>query len=241
MMGDPVYRKDEYAELPNASSEIKNVAGHFSSDHRVVLTGAQASPEAYQFSNAGQFSYIHFVAHGTANMTVPLDSSVVLSSNHDNVTVYKLYARDILKQNLHADLVTVSACNGSGVRNYSGEGLVGSSLGISPRRLAPCHRGHVGGQRCLDTVANGPSLRRTGQGQSAGYRTQVCKALFDSLRWSLSEAAVLGSLSALFRGVKYLRSPASVLNSQFADERPDASGRRVLEREPIKIPQPTVH
>jgi CHAT domain-containing protein len=68
---------------------------------------------------------IHFVAHGTANMTVPLDSSVVLSSNHDNATVYKLYARDILKQNLHADLVTVSACNGSGVRNYSGEGLVG--------------------------------------------------------------------------------------------------------------------
>ena len=125
LMGDPVYRKDEYAELPNASSEIKEVASHFSSDHRVVLTGAQASPEAYRLSKAGQFSYIHFVAHGTANMTVPLDSAVVLSSNRDDATIYKLYARDILKQNLNADLVTVSACNGSGVRNYSGEGLVG--------------------------------------------------------------------------------------------------------------------
>ncbi len=125
LMGDPVYRKDDYAELPNASSEIKEVASHFSSDHRVVLTGAQASPEAYRLSNAGQFSYIHFVAHGTANMTVPLDSAVVLSSNHDDAALYKLYARDILKQNLKADLVTVSACNGSGVRNYSGEGLVG--------------------------------------------------------------------------------------------------------------------
>ncbi|MCU1253328.1 MAG: Tetratricopeptide 1 repeat-containing protein [Edaphobacter sp.] len=125
LMGDPVYRKKEYAELPNASSEVKDVASHFSSDHRMVLTGAQASPQAYQLSNAGQFSYIHFVAHGTANMTVPLDSAVVLSSNRDDATVYKLYARDILKQNLNADLVTVSACNGSGVRNYSGEGLVG--------------------------------------------------------------------------------------------------------------------
>jgi CHAT domain-containing protein len=125
LLGDPVYGKDEYVELPNASSEIKDVASHFSSDHRVVLTGAQASPEAYRLSNAGQFSYIHFVAHGTANMTVPLDSAVVLSSNRDDATVYKLYARDILKQNLNADLVTVSACNGSGVRNYSGEGLVG--------------------------------------------------------------------------------------------------------------------
>jgi CHAT domain-containing protein len=125
LMGDPVYRKDEYAVLANASSEIKEVASHFSSDHRVVLTGAQASPEAYRLSNAGQFSYIHFVAHGTANMTVPLDSAVVLSSNRDDTALYKLYARDILKQNLNADLVTVSACNGSGVRNYSGEGLVG--------------------------------------------------------------------------------------------------------------------
>ena len=125
LMGDPVYRKDEYAELPNASTEITNIASHFSVDRRTVLTGSQASPEAYQQIQAGQFAYIHFVAHATANITSPLDSAVVLSRNHDDATVYKLYARDILKQNLHADLVTVSACYGSGLRNYSGEGLVG--------------------------------------------------------------------------------------------------------------------
>jgi CHAT domain-containing protein/Flp pilus assembly protein TadD len=125
LMGDPVYRKDEYAELPNASVEVTKVASHFSADHRTVFAGSQASPEAYQLSRADQFSYIHFVAHATANMTSPLDSAVVLSSDHDDPTVYKLYARDILKQNLHADLVTVSGCYGSGSRNYSGEGLVG--------------------------------------------------------------------------------------------------------------------
>ena len=125
LIGDPIYRKEEYEELPNASTEISDIARHFSADHRTVLTGAQASPEAYQLSGADQFSYIHFVAHGTANMASPLDSAVVLSRSHDDPTVYKLYARDILKQNLHADLVTVSACTGAGVRNYSGEGLVG--------------------------------------------------------------------------------------------------------------------
>ena len=124
-MGDPVYQKDEYADLPNASTEITDIASHFAPDHRTILTGSQASPEAYQFSHAGQFSYIHFVAHGTANMTSPLDSAVVLSRNHNDATTYKLYARDILKQNLTADLVTVSACYGSGLRSYSGEGLVG--------------------------------------------------------------------------------------------------------------------
>jgi CHAT domain-containing protein/Flp pilus assembly protein TadD len=125
LMGDPVYRKDEYAELPNASAEVTKVASHFSADHRTVFTGSHASPEAYQLSHADQFSYIHFVAHATANMTSPLDSAVVLSSDRDDPTVYKLYARDILKQNLHADLVTVSGCYGSGLRSYSGEGLVG--------------------------------------------------------------------------------------------------------------------
>ncbi len=125
MIGDPVYRKNEFTELPNASAEVTKIASHFSTDRRAVFTGSEASPEAYQRSRAGEFSYIHFVAHGTANMTSPLDSAVVLSTDRDDATVYKLYARDILKQNLHADLVTVSACNGSGVRNYSGEGLVG--------------------------------------------------------------------------------------------------------------------
>jgi CHAT domain-containing protein len=125
LMGDPIYQKDEYAELPNASTEITEIASHFSADHRTVLAGSQASPEAYQRIQAGQFSYIHFVAHATANMTSPLDSAVVLSRDRDDATIYKLYARDILKQNLHADLVTVSACYGSGLRDYSGEGLVG--------------------------------------------------------------------------------------------------------------------
>jgi CHAT domain-containing protein/Flp pilus assembly protein TadD len=142
LMGDPAYRKDEYAELPNASAEITKIASHFSVDRRTVLTGSQASPEAYQHIQAGQFSFIHFVAHATANMTVPLDSAVVLSRNHDEASVYKLYARDILKENLHADLVTVSACYGSGLRNYSGEGLVGLAWAFL---RAGSH--HVSGQR----------------------------------------------------------------------------------------------
>ncbi len=40
---------------------------------------------------------------------------------------YKLYARDIVTRHLQAELVTISACYGSGTRAYSGEGLVGLS------------------------------------------------------------------------------------------------------------------
>jgi CHAT domain-containing protein/tetratricopeptide (TPR) repeat protein len=125
LMGDPVYRDEEYAKLANASAEVANIAGHFAADHRTVLTGAQASPDAYRSHQPGGFSYIHFVAHATANMTTPLDSAVVLSRNRDDSSAYKLYAREILSQNLHADLVTLSSCYGSGQRQYTGEGLVG--------------------------------------------------------------------------------------------------------------------
>jgi CHAT domain-containing protein len=125
LIGDPVYRKDEYATLPNAAQEVTNIASHFAPDHRTVLTGTQASPDAYLDHQPGEFSYIHFVAHATANMTAPLDSAVVLSREHGDAGAYKLYARDILQQNLHADLVTLSSCYGSGSRQYTGEGLVG--------------------------------------------------------------------------------------------------------------------
>ena len=125
LIGDPIYREEEYGALANASSEVANVAGHFDASQRNVLTGAEASPEAYQIAQPSQFSYVHFVAHATANMTSPLDSAVVLSRDRGDATAYKLYARDILKQGLHADLVTLSACYGSGLRDYSGEGLVG--------------------------------------------------------------------------------------------------------------------
>jgi CHAT domain-containing protein len=84
--------------------------------------GATAS--AYLHGNPERFSYLHFVAHGTASYIRPLESAVILSREGD---AYKLYARDIVAHPLNAQLVTISACNGAGTRTYAGEGLVGLS------------------------------------------------------------------------------------------------------------------
>ena len=85
---------------------------------QVVLARAAATPEAYRAAGPGGFSAIHFTAHAVANRESPLDSAVLLSGG-------KLYAREVMDVPLTADLVTVSACRGVGVRTYSGEGLVG--------------------------------------------------------------------------------------------------------------------
>lgn len=122
IIGNPVYAGSQYSPLPNAAAEVTGVASHFSS--HTVLTGAGASPAAYIRSQPARYSYIHFVSHATASRLVPLDSAVILSGNGSQDSA-KLYAREILNQPLSAELVTISACQGSGVRTYAGEGLVG--------------------------------------------------------------------------------------------------------------------
>ncbi|MFY9802450.1 MAG: CHAT domain-containing tetratricopeptide repeat protein [Candidatus Acidiferrales bacterium] len=124
LLGDPVSADAEFPKLPQAAAEMSGIESYFPASERKVFAGAAATPDSYLDSQPQDFTYIDFVAHGTASRTSPLDSAVILSREGDN---YKLYARDIIQHPLHADLVTLSACHGEGVRTYSGEGLVGLS------------------------------------------------------------------------------------------------------------------
>jgi CHAT domain-containing protein len=124
LVGDPVSSDAEFPKLPQAAAEMSQIENYFPAAERTVFSGAEATPDSYLKSEPASFSHIHFVAHGTASRTSPLDSAVILSRQGDD---YKLYARDIIQHPLHADLVTISACHGEGVRTYSGEGLVGLS------------------------------------------------------------------------------------------------------------------
>jgi CHAT domain-containing protein len=127
LIGDPVSASPDFEALPNAALEVQKIESHFPDDRREVLVREQATPAGYLASDPGQFSFVHFVAHGTASTMSPLDSSVVLSKNGTDDAAYKLYARDVIAHPLHAELVTISSCYGSGTRFYTGEGLVGLS------------------------------------------------------------------------------------------------------------------
>ena len=152
LVGDSVAPNDRYPELPKAAAQMESVARHFPAAEQRIFAREQATPAGYLASSPEQFSYIHFVAHGTASRLSPLDSAIVLSKIVLSKTVqsksvlsmsvlsktapsegnaeddsFKLYARDIIRRPLRADLVTISACYGAGERAYSGEGLVGLS------------------------------------------------------------------------------------------------------------------
>jgi CHAT domain-containing protein/predicted negative regulator of RcsB-dependent stress response len=125
LVGDTV-PVPEFGPLPQAPAEMEKIEQYFPKPRRAILQGPQATPSAYLASEPGRFSYLHFVTHGTASRARPLESAVILSKGSSSDT-YKLYARDIVQHRLNANLVTISACNGSGTRAYSGEGLVGLS------------------------------------------------------------------------------------------------------------------
>jgi len=127
LIGDPVTAGSGYAPLTNAGAEIESVQKYFPAGSKTVISRTAAVPKAYSASGPELASYIHFVSHGTASSSRPLDSAILLSPPVGQPDNFKLYARDIVRQPLHAQLVTISACYGSGSRNYEGEGLVGLS------------------------------------------------------------------------------------------------------------------
>jgi CHAT domain-containing protein len=127
LLGNAVSPDPEFPDLPMASFEMKQVQRNFRSEDASVFSRGQANPGSYLGSALAQFGYIHFVAHGVASQTDPLDSAIILSRSGGPEGPFKLYAREIVQHPIQARLVTISACSGSGTRSYAGEGLVGLS------------------------------------------------------------------------------------------------------------------
>jgi len=143
LLGNPL-PVAEFPTLPHAADEVAKVKSNFPVASRQVFEQASATSGSYLASHPEQFAYIDFVAHGSASLTDPLDSAVVLSptsrSNDGSGSdaAYKLYARDIVAHPVKAELVTISACSSAGKRIYKGEGLVGLSwafLGAGARNV----------------------------------------------------------------------------------------------------------
>lgn len=123
LMGDPVQATPIFSRLKHAGEEMKSVSAHFSARQQVMISDKNATPAAYFAARPEEFRFIDFVTHGTGAPLTPLDSAIVLSPDKDDS--YKLYARDVIKKPIHAEIVIISACYGAGDRTYSGEGLVG--------------------------------------------------------------------------------------------------------------------
>jgi len=127
LLGDAVSPGQDYPELPMAALEMRLIERHFAAHNEAIFARQKANPAAYLTSKPGEYSYIHFVTHGVASRTDPLDSAIILSRTGEAEDSFKLHAREIIQRRIDARLVTISACYGGGSRSYAGEGLVGLS------------------------------------------------------------------------------------------------------------------
>jgi CHAT domain-containing protein/tetratricopeptide (TPR) repeat protein len=135
---------DRLTPLPETARQVNALQQVYGPQHSKVLLGAAAREDLLK-AEAGQYRILHLATHGILNDASPLYSQLLLSQplaaagvskapttadpkNADPNEVNEdglLEAWEIMRMNLQADLVVLSACETARGRIGSGEGMIG--------------------------------------------------------------------------------------------------------------------
>jgi CHAT domain-containing protein len=120
-----VFLDERLQPLPDAEREVKMLAKLYGPSRSKVYIGAEAQ-EAKAKKEAAGYDTLHLAAHGILNDKSPMYSQLVLSqpdgdTNEDGL----LEAWEVMKLDLKADLVVLSACETARGRIGNGEGMIG--------------------------------------------------------------------------------------------------------------------
>jgi CHAT domain-containing protein len=133
----------QLAPLPSAETEVTQLAKLYAANRRKVYLGAAAREERFK-AEAGQADILHLATHALLNNASPLYSQIVLAQTPASADSLHplaagaepfaaeapredglLEAWEVMKLNLHAELVVLSACETGRGRLGAGEGLIG--------------------------------------------------------------------------------------------------------------------
>ncbi len=127
--------------LPQAETEVKALARLYGAAHSRIYTGADAREDRFKAEAAGA-DVIHLAAHGLLNDAGPLYSQIVLAQSAAGTTGPVsagetgnsedglLEAWELMKLDLRADLVVLSACETGRGAVIPGEGVLGLSWAL---------------------------------------------------------------------------------------------------------------
>jgi CHAT domain-containing protein len=110
--------------LPDAEKEVKLLGEIYGQKLSRVYTGAEAR-EGRAKVEAGEFKIIHFATHGVLNNLSPMYSHLLMSQGGEGGEDGLLEAWEIMRLELKADLVVLSACETARGRVGAGEGMIG--------------------------------------------------------------------------------------------------------------------
>lgn len=116
-------RDDKLEPLPETEKEVRALQALYGTTRSRVYTGANAREDTIK-AEAGNADVLHMATHGILNDSSPMYSRVVLSrgdANEDGM----LEAWEIMKLDLRAEIVALSACETARGRVSAGEGMIG--------------------------------------------------------------------------------------------------------------------
>lgn len=111
--------------LPSSQAEVTQLAALYGAERSKIYFGAEAGEERLK-AEAGRASVLHLATHAILNDASPMYSQIVLAqpdekSSEDGL----LEAWEVMKLDLRANLVVLSACETGRGRASAGEGLIG--------------------------------------------------------------------------------------------------------------------
>jgi CHAT domain-containing protein len=136
-------------ELPGTRIEAAALQRLFGSSTRLLQKSEASEQRLNELAASGElghYRYIHLATHGEVNNLFPLRSAVILSRDHlpddkqrtelllsgQPIPDGRLEADEALRRwDLHADLVTLSACQTALGKYESGEGFVGFAQSLT--------------------------------------------------------------------------------------------------------------
>lgn len=113
--------------LPNARTEVQNIANLYPKDQVTVFEGKEASEKNFKQSDLQEYKRIHFASHGLIDEDKPEFSALVLSGDEKGSEDGYLTMREVFDLKLNADLVVLSACKTGLGKEVRGEGVTGIS------------------------------------------------------------------------------------------------------------------
>jgi CHAT domain-containing protein/Tfp pilus assembly protein PilF/ketosteroid isomerase-like protein len=125
-----VLRDDELVPLPGAEREVNTLGELYGRNRSKVLIGDKATEEEVK-NEAERYRLLHFATHAILDDRNPMYSRIMLTRPKD----YKrqdgmLEAWELMKLDLTAEMVVLSACQTARGRIGAGEGMIGMSWAL---------------------------------------------------------------------------------------------------------------
>jgi CHAT domain-containing protein len=105
--------------LASTESEVRSIAEFFRGQS-IVVAGKEATESRFKSEPLSEVEVVHLALHGVADSAFPDRAALIFAGAGDKQDDGLLQAREIRKLPLHAELVTLSACD-AGIGRIEGE------------------------------------------------------------------------------------------------------------------------